>query len=208
MEASQNCRLELAMSANNSTSSSASASSPGAGVTGGYYGNSLTLKVFIAFFTGLAIYNVLEVIILVFLTFTRYRGLYFWSLLISSIGIIPYALGFLFKYFEITTGGAKWLAVFLLTIGWYPMVTGQSVVLWSRLHLIVSGEEGRKILKWTKWMIIIDAIVLHIPTTVLTCGSNSNTETAVFVRGYNIMEKIQMIGFLYVLALILSEPCH
>lgn len=44
-------------------------------------------------------------------------------------------------------------------------------------------------------MIIVNAIVLHIPTTVLTCGSNGNTSTEVFVRGYNVMEKIQMCGF-------------
>jgi hypothetical protein len=44
------------------------------------------------------------------------------------------------------------------------MVTGQSVVLWSRLHLIVSGERGRLILRYTKWMTIIDAIVLHLST--------------------------------------------
>src|SRR5439155_20738077 len=46
------------------------------------------------------------------------------------------------------------------------------------------------------YMIIINAIILHFPTTVLTYGSNSgNANTAVFVRGYSIMEKIQMTGF-------------
>jgi hypothetical protein len=48
-------------------------------------------------------------------------------------------------------------------------------------------------------MIICNAIVLHSVTTVLTFGSNSNTLTPVtlerFVRGYSIMEKIQMLGF-------------
>lgn len=48
-------------------------------------------------------------------------------------------------------------------------------------------------------MIIIDAVFLHMTTTVLTFGSNSNSlsEEALsyFVRGYNIMEKIQMVGF-------------
>ena len=42
-------------------------------------------------------------------------------------------------------------------------------------------------------MIIVDAICLHIPTTVLTCGSNANIPS--FIRGYNVMEKIQMCGF-------------
>jgi len=75
------------------------------------------------------------------------------------------------------------------------MITGQSLVLWSRLHLILSGARGDRILKWTKWMIICNAICLHIPTTVLTYGANSDTSTVTFEGGYNIMEKIQMAGF-------------
>ena len=42
-------------------------------------------------------------------------------------------------------------------------------------------------------MIITNAIILHLPTTVLTFGSNANLPT--FIRGYNVMEKIQMSGF-------------
>jgi hypothetical protein len=48
-------------------------------------------------------------------------------------------------------------------------------------------------------MIIIDAIVLHTATTVLTFGSNSNSLAPGvlenFVDGYSVMEKIQMVGF-------------
>lgn len=44
-------------------------------------------------------------------------------------------------------------------------------------------------------MIIIDAIVFHVPTTVLTFGSNGDIGTATFVRGFNVYEKVQMMGF-------------
>lgn len=188
----------------NSTSSSSSPGSAGLGITGGYEGDSLALKVIIAFFLGLSMYNVVELLILIFGTFNKFKGLYFWSLVISSLGIIPYSLGFIFKYFSVLKGGGKWFSVFLLSIGWYPMVTGQAIVLWSRLHLIVTGETGDKILLYTKWMIIVNAIVLHVPTTVLTCGSNSDTSTEIFVRGYNVMEKIQMCGF-FIQEIILSS---
>ncbi|ETN44634.1 uncharacterized protein HMPREF1541_10304 [Cyphellophora europaea CBS 101466] len=184
------------------TASSSSPSSAGAGITGGYEGNSLALKVCIAFFLSLAIYNVLELLVLIFGTFQKFRGLYFWSLVVSGVGIIPYALGFLFKYFNILTGSARWASVFLLSIGWYPMVTGQAIVLWSRLHLVVHGGRGDKILLWTKWMIIVNAICLHIPTTVLTFGSNANIQT--FIDGYNVMEKLQMCGF-FVQEVVLSS---
>ena len=177
----------------NTSSTSTSWASPGAGVTGGYQGNSQTLRIFIVFFAGLAMYNAVELSVMIFLTFKRYSGLYFWSLLISGLGIIPYALGFLLKFMEITTGNLKWLAVFFLSIGWYPMITGQSLVLWSRLHLIVTGERGDRIIKYTKWMIIIDAICLHIPTSVLTFGSNGSVNRDVFVYGYALLSLSELI---------------
>lgn len=51
-------------------------------------------------------------------------------------------------------------------------------------------------------MIIVNAICLHIPTTVLTFGSNA--AIASFIEGYNVMEKIQMCGF-FVQEVILSS---
>jgi hypothetical protein len=162
----------------NSSASSVDWASPGAGITGGYNGDSLTLKIFICFFAGLAMYNSVELTCMIFLTFKRFRGLYFWSLLISGLGIIPYALGFLLKFMNLAPGNLKWLAIFFLTIGWYAMITGQALVLWSRLHLIVNGTRGDKIIKYTKWMIIVDAICLHIPTTVLVCMHLSQAHAA------------------------------
>ena len=193
-----------AISSSNTGTSQGSFGAPGAGITGGYNGDSTGLKIFIAVFAAISLYNSIELILLCFCTFSRYKGLYFWSLLIASFGVIPYSLAFLLKFFELVTGNAKWMAIVLLTIGWYFMVTGQSVVLWSRLHLIVVGERGRLVLKYTKWMIIIDAIIFHIPTTVLTFGSNGDIAVDTFVHGYNVYEKVQMMGF-FIQEIILSS---
>lgn len=101
----------------------------GAGITGGYEGTSETIRIIIAFFVGLALYNAIELIILVFVTFQRFRGLYFWSLVVSAAGIIPYSLGFLIKFFQFLNPDKDigYVAVFFLSIGWYPMVTGMSM---------------------------------------------------------------------------------
>jgi hypothetical protein len=166
-----------------------------------------------AFFAGLAMYNVLELMALVFLTFARYHGLYFWSLLIASFGIIPYSLSLLIKFFYLISDN-QWVSELLLTIGWWAMVTGQSVVLWSRLHLILTGSRGARILRWTKWMIIIDALILQIPTSTLNTGSNGifGPNITPYLRGFNVYEKVQMVGFLYV-SPVLKRPryiriCH
>jgi hypothetical protein len=160
------------------------------GITGGYTGGSLAIRIVIGSFIAMAWYNAVELNILILVTFKRYGGLYFLSLLLASWGVVFYGIGFLFKYFEVVQN--EFVNVAFITIGWWCMVTGQSVVLYSRLHLIVLNE---KLLRLILRMIIVDAVILHIPTTVLTFGSNENTDTGMFVRAYNVMEKIQMTMF-------------
>lgn len=170
---------------------------PGAGLTPEDRRNNhgVSMRIFIISLALLSVYNAAELAVLCFLTFKHYRGLYFYSLLISGLAIIPYSLGFLLDLLDITTGDTRWLAITLITIGWWPMVTGQALVLWSRLHLLLVGARGDKIIRWTIVMIAIDAIIFHLPTTVFTYGTNGDISTEVFARGYNIMEKIQMAGF-------------
>lgn len=138
-------------------------------------------------------YNALELIILIFITFRQYRGLYFWSILVSaSLGLIPYSLGFMLNVFKLCPPA---LYCTILTVGWYCMVTGQAVVLYSRLHLVL---RNRFILHRVVEMICANVLFLHVPTTILTYGSNmvKNGEMAdTFNDGYEKMEKIQMTGF-------------
>lgn len=40
----------------------------------------------------LAVYNALELALLIFTTFKAYHGLYFWSMVTATMGIIPYVM--------------------------------------------------------------------------------------------------------------------
>ncbi|KAI9860067.1 MAG: hypothetical protein M1824_003305 [Vezdaea acicularis] len=146
----------------------------------------------ISAFTAVAWFNVIELNLQIFLTFKRHRGLYFWSLLISSWGVVLHALGFILKFFN---KAEIWFCVSLITVGWYAMVTGQSVVLYSRLHLVVRDH---RILRGVLIMICVDAFCFHIPTTVLTFGSNRPQRddlTTSFTNAFSYMERIQMTAF-------------
>ncbi|KAI9718571.1 MAG: hypothetical protein M1812_004022 [Candelaria pacifica] len=143
----------------------------------------------ISAFTAVAWYNAIELNLQVFLTFKRHRGLYFWSLLVSCYGCVLHALGFLMKFFTLTTN--NYISCTILTIGWYSMVTGQAVVLYSRLHLVVREQ---KTLRLILAMIIVDAVCFHIPTTVLTFGVNSSRPDR-WSGPFSTMEKIQMTVF-------------
>jgi hypothetical protein len=142
-----------------------------------------------AAFASLAWYNAIELIILCFFSFRLWNDTYFWSLLIASGCIVPYCLGFVLLFFP--TGVTPWLCVTLITLGWYGMITGQSVVLWSRLHLVLLNW---KVLRGVLWMICVDATIFHIPTTVLMYGTIAHPNSR-WARAYDIMERIQLVGF-------------
>jgi hypothetical protein len=134
------------------------------GITGGLQ-TTLPIAMTVSAFTAVAWYNVVELNVMIWMTFRRHSGLYFYSLLASSWGIFIYALAFLMKFFQVWQN--DYVSVALITVGWYAMVTGQSLVLYSRLHLVV--RDIRKI-RWVLYMIIIDVFLFHFPTTVLTFG--------------------------------------
>jgi hypothetical protein len=161
------------------------------GLTEGIYTSSECLdSTLVSVFTTIAYYNTIELLILCFTRFKKRRDVYFWTLLVATLGIIPYNLGFMLKLFNVIHNNN--ISLTFTSIGWYCMVTGQSMVLWSRLHLLV---QNRKLLRGILYVIIIDAFVLHIPTTVLAFGTNAPSHPKKFVTGYEIMERIQLIGF-------------
>ncbi|KAG8161076.1 hypothetical protein KVR01_009340 [Diaporthe batatas] len=170
---------------------------PGAGLTPDSGDQTPALRAFVITVGVLAVYNAAELAVMALLTFRRYSGLYFWAVLVSALAIIPYTVGFALDLLDVVGGPARYAAITLITVGWWPMVSGQALVLWSRLHLIVpKGPRGERIVRWTGWMIAADAVVFHLPTTVFTFGSAvDGPSVRAFARGYDVMEKIQMTGF-------------
>ncbi|KAF2737873.1 hypothetical protein EJ04DRAFT_574348 [Polyplosphaeria fusca] len=150
------------------------------------YHLALTMIAFLA----VAVYNVIELTLVIFTTFKRRGGLYFYSLLVSSWGIVPYSLGFFFKFYRIPVPVP--LYVTLVVVGWPCMVTGQSLVLYSRLHLIARNTLAGG--RWVLIMIIVNAIICHVPVTVFLYGANSSNSEP-FIRPYSISEKIQVTIF-------------
>lgn len=71
------------------------------------------------------------------------------------------------------------------------MVTGQSLVLWSRLHLVMRNP---RLLKIILWIIIVDAIVCHGTVIPMVYGSFSNNPE-IFAKPYSIAEKMEVIIF-------------
>jgi hypothetical protein len=138
----------------------------------------------------IALYNVIELSFLLFATFKRRNGPYFWSFLVATWGIAFYVIGFILKDFSLAPRISYFYVTFII-LGWCAMVTGQSMVLYSRLHLVV---RRRAILRSVLAMIIVDAIILHIPTIVLCYGANSPRYRR-FAVPYAVYERVQVTVF-------------
>lgn len=149
-------------------------------------------KYVIAVFVAISWYNAAELVVFCLSTFKFYRGWYFWSLLTASLSLFPICLGYIFYIFY--PGIPYYLSISLIIVSWSCMVTGHSLILWSRLHLIIRSP---RVLHLTLAMIIVDAIILHSSTAVLLYGGHSNNAVMASrcARGYNIMERVQLVIF-------------
>jgi hypothetical protein len=149
----------------------------------------LPILMTMAAFLSIALYNVIEITFLIFAVFKKREGLYFWSFIIATWGIAPHGLGFILKFFQVTN--LDLLSSAIVGVGWGCMVTGQSVVLYSRLHLVVRDKPK---IRWVLYMIIFDGIVFGCPTFVLAMGANSK-HSARFLATFLLYDKIQIVVF-------------
>lgn len=154
-----------------------------------FYGRWDSPSIILITTAAVALYNSCELLLMVATRFKEWRSLLFISLVVASTGIIPYYIGYMIEYFRWTS---YWIAMTASSIGWIMLITGQAVVLYSRLGLILNDP---RILKAVKWMIIVDAIIFHIPTTVVQYGRAYGDEREVFGHALFYIEKIQMTGF-------------
>lgn len=132
-------------------------------------------------------YNALEVGIKTFDCFKHYRGLYFWSMQVASWGILLHAIPAELRFLS-QAPNLPMTVPFI--IGWYAMVTGQAVVLYSRLHLVVPDISN---IRWVLWMIVINFFILHVPMTVLFFEVNLGN--ARFAKAAAVYDRIQLTGF-------------
>ncbi|TPX19050.1 uncharacterized protein E0L32_011294 [Thyridium curvatum] len=182
-------------------------------------------------FLGIALYNVLELTCLIFLSgrhpgrwrshhpgphsspsssswqwqqqHHRARGrharLFFWSFLIATWAIVPYAVGILIKGLQLVPPDRNAAFAAPVLLGWGPMITAQALVLYSRLHLV---DRSRLRLRAVLLMIIAVATVCHVPLAVLFVGATS-ANPARWVEPYVLAEKTQVV-IVFVQELVLS----
>ncbi|KAI1373493.1 hypothetical protein F4677DRAFT_448321 [Hypoxylon crocopeplum] len=142
-------------------------------------------------FFGIACYNSIEVYLLAFTTFERKNTLYFWSMLVANTGIILHELSATLRLFHLAPNVPM---VPLASVGWWMTTTGQSVVLYSRLHLVVSDPHK---LRWVLAAIAFTFLTLQLPTTITFIGVNATPKDKpdIFTGAFDVFKIIQLAVF-------------
>ncbi|KAH0535947.1 hypothetical protein FGG08_007158 [Glutinoglossum americanum] len=142
----------------------------------------------------IAFYNVIELHFLLFSTFKRWRGLYFWSVFAAMWGVAINGLGVVMKTFKLNDASPAhvMLVVVALILGWYLMVTGQALVLYSRLHMVVYNPS---VIRGVLFMIIFTVLVCHIPITIIVFLMFARPGVSSYADVYKIYEPLQLTIF-------------
>jgi hypothetical protein len=153
----------------------------------------ITVWSILAVFTALPIWLTFELTVWIFYVFRKYRGLYFWSVLACTWGTTIHAIGFVLKF---CVPQCNWIfATVLAEIGWVGMVTGFSVVLYSRLGLLLKGQSGKRLSNLVLAMIVTDAFLFHVPTIVFQFGVSNAPTHDKFLPYMAPMERVQVMAF-------------
>lgn len=108
-------------------------------------------------------FNVVELLGTIFLTFRTWSGKYFYCLVVATVGTLVYEINVFMMIFAPHLNAHGIIAC--IGIGWSAMVTGQSLVLWSRLHLVCRSTWKLRIILG---MIIINGVSMHGPQFVFS----------------------------------------
>jgi hypothetical protein len=112
-----------------------------------------------AAFSGIGWFLALEVSIRLLARCTR-RSLYFYACLFCSWGIIVHLLSITLIDWRIWE---SYSAIVIIHLSWCIYVVSQSVVLYSRLNLVLQKTElGRYVL----WMIIFNSVIFGLGTVI------------------------------------------
>ncbi|KAJ3559290.1 hypothetical protein NPX13_g9555 [Xylaria arbuscula] len=138
---------------------------------------------------GITVYNCLEIFVFIFRTFHRRRGLYFWSALCATVGTLLFPIFCLLRFLGVANPGVM---ASLISVSWATIVTSQSLMLYSRLHLVLCDPKKTH---WLLAMIVCVFIFIEIPVGVLFAVNNYPFTGAVVAAVYNTMEKIELVIF-------------
>ncbi|RAL11942.1 uncharacterized protein BO97DRAFT_66673 [Aspergillus homomorphus CBS 101889] len=146
---------------------------------------SLPYTFLIACLLAVAAFGSIELLLLIFDFFKRRRGLYFWSLFLSTMATLIFTIVIILLWFAVPQ--ARFPLVFVIVIVYPTLNVGNTLVIYSRLHLVTSGRK----IRWVLWMIIIMSVVFLLPQAIIVIISASPSGDGMR-KVYRICEKLSV----------------
>ncbi|KAL4995591.1 hypothetical protein BDV10DRAFT_202880 [Aspergillus recurvatus] len=134
-------------------------------------------------------YNVLELLLWIFNTFERRRGLYFASILISTLSLAAFIVAQMLRNFG-TRFSELIAAGYIFTFSYTTLLTAHILVLYSRLHLVLNC---RRILRGILIMIIVTS-TLAVPAQLVVSFILVSTQRPSLARAEYIIERAVFLG--------------
>ena len=148
-------------------------------------------------FVGITLYLFVEVNVMIFRAFKKRQGLYFWSMQIGTLGILVETVGIILKYFGSPSTDAIWpLYTLFILIGWGAYSTAQSLVLYSRLHLVMRNQ---KIQRYVLYMIVSTLFTLVLPHFILVWPAYNTSDhqmSSLWSPREAIVQRYTQIGYM------------
>ncbi len=147
-------------------------------------------------FVALIIYLLIDINIGICRTFKKRQGLYYWSMLLGTLGCAIDTIAVILKYF-LPNKENLWPVYLLLILGgWTIYAPAQLLVLYSRLHLV---NQDPKLQRCALVMVTVVPALLIIPSWVLDWQAwdpNGNL-SALYSPREAIMDRVSQIGYTF-----------
>jgi hypothetical protein len=139
-----------------------------------------------------ALWLALELIFQVHVTFRRWGGLYYWTVLATSIGVGLHVSTLIPKTFKLLPIATDIGTTIIVKIADILEQTGFCMVLYSRLGLVMRAQNQRY-LKWILGLILVSSFLVHTPIFIFTIGVN--TQHAFWFRHARVAEGFVVLWF-------------
>lgn len=147
-------------------------------------------------FVALIIYLFVDINIGIYRTFKKRQGLYYWSMLLGTLGCAIDTTAVILKYFIPNKDNLWPLYLLLILGGWTIYAPAQLLVLYSRLHLV---NRDPRLQRCALIMVTVVPALLIIPSWVFDWPAwdpNGNL-SALYSPREAIMDRVSQIGYTF-----------
>ena len=145
-------------------------------------------------FVALILYLIIDINIGIYRTFKKRQGLYYWSMLLGTLGCAIDTTAVILKYFLPNQRNLWPVYLILILGGWTIYAPAQLLVLYSRLHLV---NQDQRLQRCALIMVTVVPALLIIPSWVFDWPAwdpNGNL-SALYSPREAIMDRVSQIGY-------------